>query len=110
MASDLAVITDIECRKYPPYYLSSDEEHIPELYLTLNGYSVSMEIDEETFISCEDLQYFKEARSLFIKVCDLADYSFIGEMNRLRTLAIQAGKAVETWTFWETLPNCVRLI
>ncbi len=109
MASDLAVITDIECRKYPPYYLSSDEEHIPELYLTLNGYSVSMEIDEETFISCEDLQYFKEARSLFIKVCDLADYSFIGEMNRLRTLAIQAGKAVDNVDFLGNLTELCTL-
>lgn len=100
MASDVAVITDIECRKYPPYYWSSGEENVPELYLILNGHSEQIALaSEDEFISCEDLKHFRRARSLELKVCDLSDYSFIGNMTKLRSLTIDAGKAVDNVDF-----------
>lgn len=101
MASDVAVITDITCRKYPPYFWSAgDEKNTPELYLTLNGYSETIALaSEDEFISCEDLKHFRGAQSLELKVCDLADYSFIANMTKLRSLRIDAGKAVDNVDF-----------
>lgn len=100
MASDVAVITDIACRKNPPYFWSDDEDNIPEIHLVLNGYSEIIEPDsEDEFISCEDLKHFRGAQSLELKVCDLEDYSFIANMSKLRSLTIDAGKAVDNIDF-----------
>ncbi|MCM1153818.1 MAG: LysM peptidoglycan-binding domain-containing protein [Roseburia sp.] len=100
MASDVAVITDISCRKSPPYFWSSNEENVPEMYLMLNGHSEQIALaGEDEFISCDFLRHFKGAQSLELKVCDLADYSFIGEMTKLRSLTIEAGKAVDNVDF-----------
>lgn len=103
MASDVAVITNMSCMKYPSGYSSADEESVTELYLGFNGYSEKINLDNNMDFSYEDLAHFTGLTGFEIAVNDLTDYSYIKNMVHLKSLSIYAGEKVESIEFLEGL-------
>lgn len=103
MASDVAVITNMSCMKYPSGYSSADEESVTELYLEFNGHAEKINLDNNMDFSYEDLAHFTGLTGFEIAVNDLTDYSFIKNMVHLKSLSIYAGEKVESIDFLEGL-------
>lgn len=107
MASDMAVIKDIECALYRPESRQANSEPLAKggyvLYLKCNGHLEKVYPGENCSLSYEDLGYFTEAETLFISYCGIEDFSFISGMTNLRELCIYADETVKDIDFLSEL-------
>lgn len=104
MASDIAVITEIQCILYPEGYKSaardSKEASAPVVYLVCNGNPQRLYFPEENDeFSYDDLSQFTEARVLSLGIRNLTDYSFVADMPQLKGLHIRVEAAVDDLNF-----------
>lgn len=107
MASDMAVIKNINCTLYNPGTRRADEDAMaaggPVLYLTCNGHLEKIYPGKDSMFSYEDLGSFTGAEELVMSGCETADFSFIANMTHLKTLRINAGTTVEDIEFLSPL-------
>ncbi len=107
MASDLAVITDIDCILYEPgsRRASNDPEADggPVLYVDFNGHTEKIYPGTDNSFSYEDFGNFAEAETFSISARGLADYSFISNMTHLKFLSLTAIDTVEDIGFLAAL-------
>jgi len=103
MASDMAVITNVQCTLYRPGQRYADEDPAadggPVLCLSCNGCSEKIYPGKDITFSYEDLGHFKEAKVLEMYSCDLTNYDFIAGMTHLKKLCLIAGETVENIDF-----------
>ncbi len=107
MASDMAVITDVQCILYRPGQRSADEDPAadggPVIYLSCNGLAEKIYPGKDAVFSYEDLGNFTEAKTLEMYSCGLADYAFVADMEHLKKLCISARETVENIDFLSEL-------
>lgn len=103
MASDMAVITDIECALYKWWNKGDKQGGGPVLYLDFNGYVEEIYPEEGELFSYEDFGNFTGAETFTIHGCALTDYSFISNMIHLKKLCIVEEETVENIEFLSSL-------
>lgn len=107
MASDMAVIRDIECTLYKPGQRRADSDPLAGggsvLYLLCNGHLEKIYMGENYSLSYDDLGYFTEAETLFISYCGIEDFSFVAGMTNLKELCIYADETVKDIDFLSEL-------
>lgn len=107
MASDVAVITEIECALYQPGSKKADKD--PEaaggsvLYLTCNGHLEKIYPDKDSGFSYEDLEHFTQTEELSILCCGISDFSFISNMAHLKSLSLYTDTTVKDIEFLSVL-------
>ena len=91
MMSDLAVITEVKCVR------TADVPTV--LRIDINQWRLDIDLEKEEKISYRDLANLSGLKILKMKVFDLTDYSFAGELSGLRELIIFAEEEVENIDF-----------
>ena len=103
MASDLAVITNVQCTLYLPGQRHADEDPAADggsvIYLNCNGHTEKIYPGKDVNFSYEDLGHFTEAKVLGMYSCNLTDYSFITQMPHLKELCLIARETVDNIDF-----------
>lgn len=107
MASDMAVITEVDCTQYDPWSRPVSDDPLakggPVIYLNCNGHLEKIYLDKDSSFAYEDLGYFTEAEKFSVFNIKTEDLSFIANMTHLKELSLYMDTLVEDIGFLSEL-------